>query len=45
MLPKITALASSRIRDLLQPVRGVVFDVDGTMTVPGIIVAAKILAL
>lgn len=42
MLPKITTLAASRIRELLQPIRGVVFDVDGTMTVPGIVLRARI---
>ena len=37
MLPKISTLSSSRIQEVLSPIKGVVFDIDGTLTIPGIV--------
>ena len=31
----ISTMETSKIRKLLQPIKGVVLDVDGTLTVPG----------
>ena len=35
MIPHISKLATNRIQNILKPIKGVIFDVDGTLTVPG----------
>ena len=35
MIPHISRLPAVRIKDILSPIKGVVFDVDGTLTIPG----------
>lgn len=35
MIPHISRLSAVRIKDILSPIKGVVFDVDGTLTIPG----------
>ncbi|KNB46554.1 HAD hydrolase [Blastocystis sp. subtype 4] len=37
MIPHISKLPTNRIQNILKPIKGVIFDVDGTLTVPGLI--------
>lgn len=35
ILPHITTMDIQKIRYLLKPIKGVILDVDGTLTIPG----------
>ena len=36
VLPYIKTMDLAKIRSLLKPIKGVILDVDGTLTIPGI---------